>query len=123
MLGIDSLDYYLEQARFAARVNGFDDSEANGIEFRVHNVYDLGSLGETFDIVIFMGVLYHLRHPLLALDIIHDTVAKDILIFQSMHRGSKADFATEPDYLFTETAIFDDPAYPHLSFVEKKVLQ
>ncbi len=120
VLGIDSLDYYLEQARFAAKVNGFDDSEADGIEFRKHNVYDLGSLGETFDIVIFMGVLYHLRHPLLALDIIHDTVAKDILIFQSMQRGSKADFVTEPDYLFKETAIFDDPAYPHLSFVEKK---
>ena len=31
---------------------------------------------ERFDIVLFVGVLYHLRHPLLALDLIHEHVAK-----------------------------------------------
>jgi SAM-dependent methyltransferase len=41
-----------------------------------------------FDLVIFMGVLYHLRHPLLALDLIHEHVARDLLLFQSMQRGS-----------------------------------
>ena len=46
-------------------------------------------LGERFDLVIFMGVLYHLRHPLLALDLIHEHVAKDMLLFQSMQRGSR----------------------------------
>ncbi len=35
-------------------------------------------LGEQFDVVIFMGVLYHLRHPLLALDLIHEHVARDL---------------------------------------------
>ena len=37
-----------------------------------------------------MGVLYHLRHPLLALDLIHDHVAGDLLVYQSMQRGSAA---------------------------------
>ena len=33
------------------------------------SIYELPSvLDEKFDIVLFMGVLYHLRHPLLALD-------------------------------------------------------
>ena len=45
-------------------------------------------LGEKFDVVIFMGVLYHFRHPLLALDLLHDTSREDLLIFQSMQRGS-----------------------------------
>ena len=36
-----------------------------------------------------MGVLYHLRHPLLALDLIHEHVARDLLLFQSMQRGSR----------------------------------
>ena len=36
----------------------------------------------------FMGVLYHLRHPLLALDLIREHVAGDLLLFQSMQRGS-----------------------------------
>ena len=38
------------------------------------SVYDVGALGERFDLVLFMGVLYHLRHPLLALDLIHEHV-------------------------------------------------
>jgi tRNA (mo5U34)-methyltransferase len=65
-------------------------------------------------------VLYHLRHPLLALDLIRAHVAKDMLIFQSMQRGSKdvADLAA--DYPFTETGIFDRPDYPKLHFVEQR---
>ena len=83
VVGVDSDERYLEQARFAAKVLGAD------IEFKNLSVYDLASLGEKFDIVIFMGVLYHLRHPLLALDLLYDNVVKDLLIFQSMQRGSK----------------------------------
>ena len=64
VVGIDADDRYLAQAKFAAEVNGFD------IEFRRLSVYDIGQLGERFDIVLFLGVLYHLRHPLLALDLI-----------------------------------------------------
>ena len=47
-----------------------------------------GALGERFDIVLFMGVAYHLRHPLLALDLLWEHVADDVLVFQSMQRGS-----------------------------------
>jgi hypothetical protein len=62
--------------------------EGRDIEFRKLSVYDVAELGERFDIVLFMGVLYHLRHPLLALDLIHDHVAGDLMVFQSMQRGS-----------------------------------
>ncbi len=82
VLGVDSDADYLAQARFAAEVTGCE------IEFRNLSVYDLGALGERFDLVLFMGVLYHLRHPLLALDLIHEHVAKDLLVFQSMQRGA-----------------------------------
>ncbi|MDD3029121.1 MAG: DUF1698 domain-containing protein [Alphaproteobacteria bacterium] len=47
------------------------------------SVYDL--LPErhgTFDVVLFLGLIYHLRHPLLALDLIYD-VAKDRLFTDS----------------------------------------
>ena len=51
---------------------GFDQiSELLGsnVEFVQTRVYDLAEvLEETFDLVFFLGVLYHLRHPLLALD-------------------------------------------------------
>jgi tRNA (mo5U34)-methyltransferase len=114
VVGIDSHDGYLAQARFAADVTGTD------IELRKLDVYDVGTLRETFDVVIFMGVLYHLRHPLLALDTIHDTVVGDTMIFQSMQRGSRTVARVENDYPFEETAVFDDPGYPKMHFVEKR---
>jgi len=39
------------------------------VEYRRASAYELaGVLDEQFDVVLFFGVLYHLRHPLLALD-------------------------------------------------------
>jgi tRNA (mo5U34)-methyltransferase len=115
VVGVDSDDRYLAQARFAAETLGYDN-----IEFRNLSVYDVAALGERFDVVIFMGVLYHLRHPLLALDLIHEHVAGDMLIFQSMQRGSKQVMEIEPDYPFEETEVFRESAWPKLYFVEKE---
>src|SRR5579885_3231365 len=92
VVGVDSSDHYLAQARFAAEISGLV------IEFRKLSVYDVSQLGETFDIVIFMGVLYHLRHPLLALDLIHEHVARNLMLFQSMQRGSRAVADVSADY-------------------------
>jgi tRNA (mo5U34)-methyltransferase len=112
VLGIDFDEDYLAQARFAADVEGLD------IEFRQLSVYDVGALGERFDLVFFIGVLYHLRHPLLALDLVHEHVARDLLVFQSLQRGGNAVLPAEPDYDFWQTAQFDDPGWPKLHFIE-----
>ena len=114
VLGIDFDDVYLNQARFAAEV-----AEAD-IEFQKMSVYDVGALGEKFDVVIFMGVLYHLRHPLLALDLIREHVTKDMMIFQSMQRGSRDVPEIAENYPFSDYALFDDPAYPKLHFIEHR---
>jgi tRNA (mo5U34)-methyltransferase len=84
------------------------------------DVYDVSNLGEQFDVVIFMGVLYHLRHPLLALDILHDTVVKDMMVFQSMQRGSSNVVGVADDYPFWDHAVFQRDGYPLMYFVEKK---
>ncbi len=114
VVGIDSDPKYLAQAEFAARVNDLE------IEFAQLSVYDVAKLGETFDLVIFMGVFYHLRHPLLALDLIHQHAARDLLLFQSMQRGSEQIAPIKRDYPFAETAIFDESGYPKLHFVEQR---
>ena len=84
------------------------------------SVYDVGQLGERFDLVIFMGVLYHLRHPLLALDIIHDTVARDLLLFQSLQRGADDVDPVAENYDFFEQDHFDSPGYPKMHFIEHR---
>lgn len=117
VVGVDSDERYLAQARFAAEVSGAD------IEFKNMSVYDVASLGEKFDIVIFMGVLYHLRHPLLALDLLYETVVKDVLIFQSMQRGSDEVEPVKADYDFWKTEIFERESFPKMYFIEHRYTQ
>ncbi|MDQ2833627.1 MAG: TIGR04290 family methyltransferase [Acidobacteriota bacterium] len=113
VLGIDTDDHYLRQARFAAELTGLD------VSFERMAVWDVGALREKFDVVIFMGVLYHLRHPLLALDLIHEHVAKDMLLFQSMQRGSREIAPIAGDYSFDSPAPFEEPGFPKLHFIER----
>ncbi len=114
VLGVDFDERYLAQARFAAEVSGQD------IEFRRLSVYDLAALGERFDVVLFMGVFYHLRHPLLALDLIWEHVARDLMIFQTLQRGGSLVDEIAADYDFEETAHFRKLGYPRMNFVEDR---
>jgi tRNA (mo5U34)-methyltransferase len=114
VVAIDEDADYLAQARFAAEVLG------QSVEFRHLSVYDVAALGERFDIVLFLGVLYHLRHPLLALDLIHAHAARDVMVFQSMQRGSDAIEAVRADYDFAEVEPFARPGWPRLHFIEHR---
>jgi tRNA (mo5U34)-methyltransferase len=114
VLGLDVDPDYLRQARFAADTLGVD------IEFRELSVYDVARLGERFDIVLFLGVLYHLRHPLLALDLVREHVIGDLFVCQSLQRGDPGEIALTEDYPFWETAIFERPDFPRLHFIEHR---
>jgi tRNA (mo5U34)-methyltransferase len=112
VLAIDVVDSYLHQARYAAATLDLD------IEFQKRSVYDVDTLPGGFDIVLFMGVFYHLRYPLLALDKIVKKV-KGQLIFQTMLRGSIEPYETKDDYHFWKMDIFSDGAFPAAYFIEK----
>ncbi|HEX4352825.1 MAG TPA: TIGR04290 family methyltransferase [Polyangiales bacterium] len=113
VVGIDSDPRYLAQAEFAAQVSG------QTIELRNMSVYDIAQLGR-FDLVLFTGVFYHLRHPLLALDLIRQQVMGGLLVFQSMQRGSAEVSELEPDYPFSNTSIFEADSFPRMHFIEHK---
>src|SRR5205085_10983212 len=70
--GLELDPHYLAQARWAARRFELDAS----VEFRQGTVYDLARTNERWDLVLFMGVLYHLRYPLLALDAVARVVGR-----------------------------------------------
>jgi tRNA (mo5U34)-methyltransferase len=112
VLGIDHDERYLAQARLASEVLRAD------VEFRRLEVYDVAALGERFDLVLFMGVLYHLRHPLLALDLIREHVARDLLVFQSLQRGADTVAIMPPDAPFSDESQFEMRGAPVLHFVE-----
>ncbi|MCB1882829.1 MAG: TIGR04290 family methyltransferase [Geminicoccaceae bacterium] len=114
VVGIDGDGRYLRQAAFAADALGLD------VEFRELSVYEVDKMGERFDLVLFMGVLYHLRHPLLALDLIHAHATSDLLVFQSLLRGEEGVLPVADDHGFEETAVFGREGYPVLHFVEHR---
>jgi tRNA (mo5U34)-methyltransferase len=117
VVGIDSDPRYLAQARFAAEVAGLD------IEFQRMSVYEVPQLRERFDLVLFLGVLYHLRHPMLALDLLHEHVVGDLMVFQTMMRGSTEADPVAPDYPFEERRVFERADFPKLHFIEHKYAQ
>jgi tRNA (mo5U34)-methyltransferase len=114
VVSIDTDETYLAQARFAADMAGVD------LDLRQLSVYQVSELQQKFDLVLFMGVLYHLRHPLLALDLLHEHVVKDTLVCQSMLRGNPVAREFAGDYPFTEEDIFADPAFPRMYFIEQR---
>jgi tRNA (mo5U34)-methyltransferase len=114
VVGIDREPLYLRQAAFASQVLGID------VDLRLGDVFDVGTFGRTFDLVLFTGVLYHLRHPLLALDLLRRTAVGRLLVFQSMLRGASDLAPVEPDYDFENRAPFDEPGFPRLHFVERR---
>lgn len=115
VLGIDHDETYLAQARFARDRLGLRD-----VEFRHLEVYDLDQLGgERFDFVLFMGVFYHLRHPLYALEKVAKLV-RGRLLFQSMERGAREVMELAADYPITERDVFFDERFPRMYFVEQR---
>jgi tRNA (mo5U34)-methyltransferase len=113
VLGIDIDDRYLNQARFAADTLGVK------IEFEKRSVYEVDKIAGQFDYVFFMGVLYHLRYPLFALDKVITKVAPGgKLVFQTMLRGSSATKDWDKNYQFWTTNVFADPDWPSMYFVE-----
>ncbi|NDV49290.1 MULTISPECIES: TIGR04290 family methyltransferase [unclassified Salipiger] len=114
VLGIDNDPRYLAQARLAAEVTGAK------IDLRQMSVYEVADLQERFDLVLFMGVFYHLRHPLLALDLLRTYVTREHLLFQSMQRGDAHPLPVSADYPFEDSSPFQRPDWPRLHFVEHR---
>jgi tRNA (mo5U34)-methyltransferase len=114
---IDIDEHYLRQARWAAQELGLEAR----VELRRMGVYDLARLDvEPFDVVVFMGVLYHLRHPLLALDLVAEATA-GTLVLQTLTLPG-ADRAEAPaDLRLGERARMRASGWPTMAFIERSL--
>jgi len=77
VLGVDGQRQHVRQALFVRKVLGLE------VEFRRLNVYELNprTIGQ-FDITLALGLLYHLKHPVLALENLYQ-VTKELLIIET----------------------------------------
>ena len=113
VVGIDVQASVLAQARFMSHWTN------TPMEFYELSAYDVDRLNSTFDFVVFVGVLYHLKHPLYALEKLA-ALCNDTMYFQSVIRGSREDFLPAEDYDTHEENVFTRPEYPKMYFIEKK---
>lgn len=113
VVGIDMDDHYLAQARWAA-----DKAGADRVSFQKASVYELTALPGHFDVVLFLGVLYHLRHPLLALDLIAE-IDPGLLVVQTLTRGDEAvSEESRSDVDFQTRHKLQTSSWPAMAFIE-----
>ncbi len=114
VVGLDADPHYLRQARWARARLGLEKQ----VELRRAQVYELAEEPRTFDLVLFMGVFYHLRYPLLALDLVARR-CRDLLVFQSLSVPEDAVLREErPLEAFEELYRVTTPGWPRMTFLE-----
>lgn len=112
--GVDVDNRYLAQARWAARQLGLDGRT----RFERRQIYELPrGTDETYDLVLFMGILYHLRYPLLGLEIACRKTRR-LLLVQTMSSLGEEIFEPPPEIAINARHLLDAPGWPQLKFIE-----
>lgn len=113
---IDHDERYLRQAQWAAKVYGLDDR----VQFRKQQVYDLAREEESYDLVWFMGVFYHLRYPTLGLDILARKMRR-LMVFQTMTCPGEAICRPPEDLPLDDRDELNKPGWPKMAFIEHRL--
>jgi len=116
VVALDKDEHFLRQARWAVDRFGLGDR----IEVRRGQIYDLARWTERFDLILFLGVFYHLRYPLLGLDLVAERTRR-LLLFQTLTMPGEEVYATPPDQAFDDRAPLTVSGWPKMAFIEKKL--
>jgi tRNA (mo5U34)-methyltransferase len=111
--GIDMDPHFLRQAQWAAGKFGL----AERVTLRQAQIYDLAHWPDRFDLVLFMGVFYHLRYPLLGLDIVAERT-RNLLVFQSLSLPGEEVVPPPEDQDFDDRSSLLEPGWPKMAFIE-----
>lgn len=125
VIGIDDGEQELaiSQAKFIAKT-----LNVKNVDFEKLSVYDVEKLEKKFDLTLFLGVFYHLRYPLLALDKLRKVTDKMILqtVTTKIEDTSKKienyfQMPPEMENIKFRSNLFYDPGYPKIHFIEHKL--
>jgi tRNA (mo5U34)-methyltransferase len=116
VVAIDADEHYLRQARWAAQRLQLEGP----VRFERLQVYDLVRRSERFDLVLFLGVLYHLRHPLLALDLLAAKTER-LLVLQTLTMPGDGAVRTPRNLPIDERERLLEPGWPKMAFVEHRL--
>jgi len=116
VLAIDIDDHYLKQAKWIAKQFGLESK----IQFKKMQIYDLAHAEEKYDLIWFMGVFYHLRYPLLALDIL-SRITDKYLVFQTYSLPGKEEMEIPENVEFDKREVLENSNWPKLAFIENNL--
>lgn len=116
VVALDKEEHFLRQAEWAIAQFGLGDR----IEIRRGQIYDLARWSERFDLVLFLGVFYHLRYPLLGLDLVAERTRR-LLLFQTLTMPGDEVVETPEDQPFENRAALAAPGWPKMAFIERKL--
>jgi tRNA (mo5U34)-methyltransferase len=115
VVGIDVDPRYLAQARWALNEFGLERQ----VEFRQMEVYEIARSSEQFDLIWFMGVFYHLRYPLLALDLLAQRTRR-LMMFQTLTMPGDSVYEVKADYPIEERTPLLESGWPKMAFIEHR---
>jgi tRNA (mo5U34)-methyltransferase len=114
---MDHDPHYLRQAAWVKEVFHLGDR----MLVRSGDVYGLATTAERFDIVLFLGVFYHLRHPLLGLDLAAAACTDTLLVQSLAKQGVTGPTGGESDPGFLGRDRLREDGWPSMSFVEHEL--
>lgn len=113
---IDVDEHYLAQARWVVQVFGLEDR----IHLEQRQLYSLAHTRRRWDVVLFLGLLYHLRYPLLGLDIVSRCVGRTLILQSLSAPGHEIEEPPENLDLNDRDPLVR-PGWPRLSFIERNM--
>ena len=113
---LDKDPHFLQQARWVVEQFGLSER----IQVQQGQVYDLAQWESKFDLVLFMGVFYHLRYPLLALDLVAAKTNR-LLVFQTLTMPGDEIVTPPEDLEFDARAAMEEPGWPKMAYIEKSL--
>jgi tRNA (mo5U34)-methyltransferase len=114
--GVDSNSHYLRQARWACSLYGLTDR----VRFEQKQIYELSAMSGTFDLVLFMGVFYHLRYPLLGLDIAAQKTGR-MMVFQTLSLPGEEVAEKAEDLSIDDRTPMLQQGWPKMAFIEHRL--
>ncbi|HET6632159.1 MAG TPA: TIGR04290 family methyltransferase [Rhodanobacteraceae bacterium] len=113
---MDHDDHYLRQAFWAAR----ELDLTSRIEFRHGDIFELAGSEERYDLVLFLGVFYHLRYPLLGLDLAA-AASRKLLLVQSLATAAPANEIDTADPGFAGRDALRQDGWPKMAYIEHEL--
>ncbi|KMQ50184.1 Methyltransferase type 11 [Chitinispirillum alkaliphilum] len=113
---IDMDEHYLRQAKWAVRKFNLEEK----IRFYQMQIYSLAHQNKMYDLVWFMGVFYHLRYPMLALDII-SRISSNMMVFQTLTIPDKETYPNVKDIDLFSREVMIRNGWPRMAFIEHKL--